>query len=155
MSIAVTAMMISLHTPLTAHAYVGSIQRTQTPPPQYEQVAPGVYRPPPRAPAASDTPSVSQQATELLRLLDTARMLTRQGEYQQALDMYTQGVRQYPDLALSEYARLGRALLLYQQGYASQALLELEDSEVAMKGYAEVHAALAAVLYAGMRWLCW
>ncbi len=35
-----------------------------------------------------------------------------------------------------------------QVGQPSQALLELEDEEVSMKGQAEVHAALAAVLYA-------
>lgn len=148
-------------TPLAAHAspthgfpplaYVGSLRSPQAPSTQYEQVAPGVYRPPPRAPPPAAGPSVSQQAAQLLQLLETARTATKQGEYDNALALYTQGVQQYSDLALSEYARLGRALLLYQLGFASQALIELEDSEVAMKGYAEVHAALAAVLYAGMR----
>lgn len=92
---------------------------------------------------------MQQRANQLLSLLDTARTATREGEYDKALAAYNQGVREYSDLALSEYARLGRALLLYQVGDTSQALLELESSEVAMKGYAEVHAALAAVLYAG------
>eukprot|EP00775_Hariotina_reticulata_P011180 gene11180-11330_t len=38
--------------------------------------------------------------------------------------------------------------MLYQAGEVSNALLGLEDQEVAMRGYPEVHAALAAVLYA-------
>lgn len=37
---------------------------------------------------------------------------------------------------------------LLQAGEVSNALLALEDQEVAMRGYPEVHAALAAVLYA-------
>lgn len=113
-----------------------------------QQVAPGVYtRPPPSPPISSNVP---QRANALLSLLNTARAATREGDFDTALAAYTQGVRQYPDLALSEYARLGRAMLLYQLGDTSQALLELEDCEVSMKGYAEVHAALAAVLYAGV-----
>lgn len=39
-------------------------------------------------------------------------------------------------------------VLLRQTGNTSRSILELEDEEVALRGYAEVHAALAAVLYA-------
>jgi hypothetical protein len=34
-----------------------------------------------------------------------------------------------------------------QVGRTSDAIIQLEDEEVALRGYAEVHAALAAVLY--------
>lgn len=39
------------------------------------------------------------------------------------------------DLALSSYARVGRALSLYQVGDRSQSILELEDMSVDLKGY--------------------
>jgi hypothetical protein len=51
------------------------------------------------------------------------------------------------EFATTEYARLSRALTLYQLGDVSDAILQLEDLEVALRGYAEVHAALAAILY--------
>ena len=65
----------------------------------------------------------------------------------QALQRYTQITRDYADLALSERARVPRALHLYELGQTNEALLELEDEEVALRGNAEVHAALAALLY--------
>jgi hypothetical protein len=37
--------------------------------------------------------------------------------------------------------------MLYQLGDASHALIALEEQELAMRGYPEAHAALAAVLY--------
>lgn len=49
--------------------------------------------------------------------------------------------------ATTEYARLARARVLYQLGQVSSAILQLEDLEVTLRGYAEVHAALAAILY--------
>ncbi len=42
------------------------------------------------------------------------------------------------DLALAEYGRIGRALLLYQLGAPREALLALEDEEAALRGAAEV-----------------
>ena len=65
----------------------------------------------------------------------------------QALETYTLITRKYPDLAITNYARINRALLLYQTGSKSQAILELEDLEASLRGYAEVHAALAAIIY--------
>jgi hypothetical protein len=56
----------------------------------------------------------------------------------QALSCYSAIVRKYPDLAITEYARLNRALMLYQTGRVSQAILELDDEEVSLRGYAEV-----------------
>lgn len=57
-------------------------------------------------------------------------------------------MKQFPGLAISNYARIGRALMLYQAGNASEAILELEDLESALRGFAEVHAALASIIYA-------
>ena len=60
-------------------------------------------------------------------------------------------MRQFPDFALAEYARVARALLLYQLGRTSDALLQLEDEEIILRGRPEVHAALAAMIYTGER----
>ena len=65
----------------------------------------------------------------------------------QALDDYTSIAQRFPGLAISNYARVGRALMLYQTGNASEAILELQDLEASLRGYAEVHAALARILY--------
>ena len=56
----------------------------------------------------------------------------------QALQNYTMIARDYSDLALAERARIKRALMLYETGQVDQALLELEDEEVALRGNAEV-----------------
>ncbi len=56
----------------------------------------------------------------------------------QALQKYTIIARDYSDLALAERARIKRALMLYETGQVDQALLELEDEEVALRGNAEV-----------------
>lgn len=53
----------------------------------------------------------------------------------------------YPDFAITDYARLDRALLLFQNGNRSRAILELEDLEFTEKGSAELSAAVAAALY--------
>ena len=66
----------------------------------------------------------------------------------QALDKYSQIMAQFPELAITQYARLGHALLLYQTGSTSQAILELESLEAELRGLAEVHAALACIIYA-------
>ena len=42
---------------------------------------------------------------------------------------------------------MNRSFMLYQTGQQSQAIRELEDEEVALRGRAEVHAALAVMLY--------
>lgn len=79
-------------------------------------------------------------------------------------------------MAFSEYARVGRALALYEVGDREEAIAEMEDVSISLKGYpgifveflhfmvmlqmenchfslilhpsAEIHAALAAALYA-------
>ena len=50
-------------------------------------------------------------------------------------------------MAITNYARIHRALLLYQTGSKSQAILEFEDLEASLRGYAEVHAAIATLVY--------
>lgn len=57
-------------------------------------------------------------------------------------------IKEDGDLALAEYARVGRAISLYEVGDKEEAFVEMEDVSVSLKGYPEVHAALAAVLYA-------
>ena len=52
----------------------------------------------------------------------------------QALQRYTTITREHSDLALAERARVKRALMLYETGSVGQALLELEDEEVALRG---------------------
>lgn len=56
----------------------------------------------------------------------------------QALSCYDEIVHRFPDLAITEYARIHRAIFLYQTGNASRAILELEDEEVNLRGFAEV-----------------
>lgn len=97
--------------------------------------------------SAGQKSTVAVRAGEAIRDLESARQAVDTGDFNQALQLYDNIVRQYSDLALSEYARMGRALLLYQVGRVSDALIELEDASVVMHGSAEVHAALAAVLY--------
>ncbi len=56
----------------------------------------------------------------------------------QAVDQYSSIVSKFPGLALSERARIRRAVLLYETGEVQQAILELDDEEVALRGNAEV-----------------
>lgn len=71
----------------------------------------------------------------------------REGQYEDALKGYQLVIDEYSDLALSERARIKKALMEYQVGKVRECILHLEDEEVALRGDAEVHAALAAVLY--------
>ena len=66
----------------------------------------------------------------------------------QALENYTEITRKYPDLAITQYARIQRALMLWQVGQQSEAVLQLEGEEEDLRGNSEVHAALAAMFYA-------
>jgi hypothetical protein len=84
---------------------------------------------------------------DALALLLKAKEDQANGEYSAALGGYTTVIQNYSDLALSERARVGRALMEYQLGMVTQALLHLNDEEIALRGDAEVHAALASVYY--------
>ena len=57
----------------------------------------------------------------------------------QALECYTTITRQYGDLALANYARIGRSMALFQTGQKTNAILELEGLAYSLRGYAEVH----------------
>ncbi|KAF7028045.1 hypothetical protein CFC21_040023 [Triticum aestivum] len=92
--------------------------------------------------------AVSQRVGEAVRLLEAGRELQARGEFAGALASFTAVVSGYKELALSEYARVGRALVLYEIGDRDESITEMEDVSVALKGYPEIHAALAAALYA-------
>ena len=92
--------------------------------------------------------AVSLRVGEAVRLLDLGRDLQARGEFPEALASFSAVVSGYKDLALSEYARVGRALVLYEIGDRDESITEMEDVSVALKGYPEIHAALAAALYA-------
>lgn len=91
--------------------------------------------------------SSAAAAADALRLLKAAEESIDEGRFQEALDAYTNVIEKYGDLALAEYAKIGRSLCLYQVGRTSDAILILEDEEVSLRGSAQVHAALAALLY--------
>lgn len=90
---------------------------------------------------------VARRVSEAVELLEKGREFQAQGDYVQALQYFTQVVREYKDFALSEYARVGRALALYEVGDKNEAISEMEDVSISLKGSPEVHAALAAALY--------
>ena len=79
--------------------------------------------------------AVSLRVGEAVRLLDLGRDLQARGEFPEALASFTRVVAEYADLALSEYARVGRALVLYEIGDRDQSIAEMEDVSIALKGY--------------------
>ncbi|XP_021899788.1 uncharacterized protein LOC110816071 isoform X2 [Carica papaya] len=91
--------------------------------------------------------SVSRRISEAVGLLEKGRELQARGDFSKALDYFTQVVQNYKEFAFSEYARVGRALALYEVGDREEAIAEMEDVSIALKGYPEIHAALAAALY--------
>lgn len=46
-----------------------------------------------------------------------------------------QVIEKYKDFAFSDYARVGRALALYEVGDKEEAIAELEDVSISLKGY--------------------
>lgn len=122
----------------------------------------GVRRPTPAASATAPT-TTAERAKDALAALKAGDAAVDAGDYETAAREYGRVVEQYGDLALSEYARFGAALVAYQRAgegggggggggngnsSASLAIAGLEDSALALTGRAEAHAALAAVLYA-------
>ncbi|KAF7840116.1 tetratricopeptide repeat protein [Senna tora] len=91
---------------------------------------------------------LSQRVSEAVELLEKGRELQAQGDFNGALGYFSQVVENYKDFAFSDYARVGRALALYEVGDREEAIAEMEDVSISLKGYPEVHAALAAALYA-------
>ncbi|KAJ7957026.1 Tetratricopeptide repeat protein [Quillaja saponaria] len=114
----------------------------------------------PVSPAERDASNeLSQRVSEAVELLEKGRELQAQGDFNRALQYFSQKmilmctrfgpvVSSYKELALTDYARVGRALALYEIGDREQAITEMEDVSISLKGYPEVHAALAAALYA-------
>ncbi|KAL3686829.1 hypothetical protein R1sor_013138 [Riccia sorocarpa] len=80
-------------------------------------------------------------------LLEKGQNAQAQGDFGKALDFYEELKQTAGDLALAEYARVGHAVTLYEVGDRNEAITEMEDVSVALKGYPEIHAALAAALY--------
>ncbi|XP_057415565.1 uncharacterized protein LOC130710360 [Lotus japonicus] len=99
------------------------------------------------APERDASALISQRVAKGVELLEKGRELQAQGDFNGALDYFSQVIDSYKDLAFSEYARVGRALVLYEVGDREQAIAEMEDVSISLKGYPEVHAALAAALY--------
>ncbi|KAL6993011.1 hypothetical protein U1Q18_011126 [Sarracenia purpurea var. burkii] len=100
------------------------------------------------SPAERDASAeVSRRVAEAVELLERGRELQAQGDFNQALQYFTQVIEKYKDFALSDYARVGRALALYEVGDREEAISEMTDVSISLKGYPEVHAALAAALY--------
>ncbi|XP_009349738.1 uncharacterized protein LOC103941268 [Pyrus x bretschneideri] len=94
---------------------------------------------------ASD--AISRRISDALELLEKGRELQALGDFDQALVCFTQVIEKYNDFAFSDYARVGRSLVLYEVGNREDAIAEMEDVSISLKGYPEVHAALAAALY--------
>jgi tetratricopeptide (TPR) repeat protein len=90
---------------------------------------------------------VSKQIQRVTALMEEARTAAEDGEWGSAIRANSEIIGRYPDLALAERARVARGLLLYQVGKPEEALLQLEDEEVALRGNAEVHAAVAVICY--------
>jgi len=140
----------SCNTPIASVVYISSLHQSDS------FVSLKEWReqrkPPKRTPSAGEktrqsTLSVGEQVAEIQELMDAARKATDNGEFESALRLYSQIVDQYPDLAITDYARIGRGLLLFQDGQRSQAILELEDLDFTFKGSAELSAAISAALY--------
>ncbi|XWS44703.1 hypothetical protein CRYUN_Cryun15aG0070600 [Craigia yunnanensis] len=90
---------------------------------------------------------ITRRVSEAVELLERGKELQAQGDFPKALQFFNLVVENYKDFAFSDYARVGRALALYEVGDREQAIAEMEDVSVSLKGYPEVHAALAAALY--------
>ncbi|GIL92371.1 hypothetical protein Vretifemale_19893 [Volvox reticuliferus] len=72
-----------------------------------------------RGPAAAGPGlrSTANAAADALQLLTSAREAVDRGQHDQALELYGRLVSDHPDLALAEYGRIGRAMMLYQVLY--------------------------------------
>ncbi|KAL1364702.1 hypothetical protein HN51_012833 [Arachis hypogaea] len=103
----------------------------------------------PVSPSEKDASTlISLRVSEAVNLLEKGKELQARGDFNGSLDCFSKVIENYKDLAFSEYARVGRALALYEVGDREEAIAEMEDVSISLKGYPEVHAALAAALYA-------
>eukprot|EP00210_Caulerpa_lentillifera_P005802 g5548.t1 len=102
---------------------------------------PGLQTPPP---APLDVKSAVIKITDWTK---EAERFSEASNFIEALKLYDKIVKSFPDLAITEYARLHRAFCYYELDDVNRCLLELNDLEVSLRGYPEVHASLAVVLY--------
>jgi hypothetical protein len=128
--------------------FEGSPLKQQQPPLQRQQQQQQQQRRrPDNASGSASARPTAERAKNALAALQAASQAVDAGDFPLAEREYTRVVDDYGDLALSEYARFGQALLLYERGDATRAIAGLEDSALALTGRAEAHAALAALLY--------
>ncbi|KAI8475019.1 MAG: hypothetical protein J3K34DRAFT_488153 [Monoraphidium minutum] len=97
-------------------------------------------------------PRAHAAVQDALARLAAARAAAAAAEWRDALREFSGLVEAHPDMALATYGRIGRAEMLYQAracvGEVSNAIVLLDELEVTDRGTPEVHAALAAVLWA-------
>lgn len=89
-----------------------------------------------------------RQIQAAMQLMQTAANASAAGDWDAALAAYSSVAGEFPDFAIAEYARIGRAQMLFQLGHTPEAILQLRDEEVVLRGRPEVHAALTAMLWA-------
>eukprot|EP00897_Mesotaenium_endlicherianum_P006866 jgi/Mesen1/6207/ME000320S05399 len=89
----------------------------------------------------------SARVARAVQALESGQKAQGEGDFTTALTYYDEVVQHNGDLALAAYARVGRAITLYEVGDRGEAILEMEDMSIDLKGYPEIHAALAAALY--------
>lgn len=135
----------------TPNAALGSIPLSAPPAQEQQrraltQLGVSVRRPQRNIDTEEEEP-VRKKVERVTALMAEAAQAAEDGDWPAALNCNSEIIARYPDLALAERARIARALLLYQVDRPQDALLQLEDEEVALRGSAEVHAALAVVFY--------
>ena len=108
-------------------------------------------RPPPPRDEASSV-SIAQDAAEVRRLISLAKKQgLEEGDWTAARSLFARAAGFRSSIASAELARIPAALALAELGRPEAALLELEDAVAegspALRGRAELHAALAALRY--------
>lgn len=96
---------------------------------------------------ASVTSNTKLQIQNVMSLMTQASEASDKGDWATALRCYDEIIKSYPDFALAERARVSRGVVLFQLDRKDEAVLQLEDEEVALRGAPEVHAALAVMAY--------
>ena len=120
--------------------------------PTKRQLRPLQLQPPPPRDKLSSV-SIAQDAAEVARLISLAkRQGLEDGDWAAARDSFSKAASfRKSGIASAELARVPAALALAELGKPEEALLELEDAfaegSPALKGRADLHAALAALRY--------
>ena len=116
-----------------------------------KQLRPLKLQPPPPRDESSSV-SIAQDATEAARLISLAKKQGLEGgDWAAARASFARAAGYRSSIASAELARVPAALALAELGKPEEALLELEDAVAegspALRGRAELHAALAALRY--------